>query len=605
MDYSAKKITFSTHNVNGYKRSKEFLFSQCDDNPDSIRAFQEHWLRPAYKKQFGVNQLRCLHPDFDGFGTSAMAKSSESKVLSGRPFGGTGFVYNKKFAKCLKPLLTYSHDRVSVLELCTEEGRIILINVYFPYFNSRDLDNYTSLYKDTVGFVDSVMHSNRDASYIVMADFNCNLFDTAHRYTRILLPLLEKYNLMSAFEVDGNFDPNLSFTRYDIKTKSHSLIDGILISKDLKSKVSRICITHDGNNVSDHVPVEMDLVLKIQELKSDKSKVPQYVNWKKLSSEHKTVFRDKMTECLANIHVPSNEILHGSKCCQDTAHVFPLEKYFEDIVAAVIKAESVLPRTDPNIQRSFWNDDLIDLKQASIDCNSNWKNMGCPKSGPVYECRKRCHYTYKSAIRKSKAVSRKETNNKMYEDLIGKNGDSFWKKWNSINRIGNTVSSRINGETDDQGIANEFATYFQSVYSGADSSVYTNLKEKFQNEYHEYYNEHIDDTISPYYASWSDMLDIAAKIKAGKASAGLLRPEHFLFGSPELLCHLQTLFNGMLQHSYVPTAFLSGTITPIVKDSQGDAGSTANYRGITLSCLPAKLFEFLIQKKTSHLLGTD
>ena len=90
------------------------------------------------------------------------------------------------------------------------------------------------------------------------------------------------------------------------------------------------------------------------------------------------------------------------------------------------------------------------------------------------------------------------------------------------------------------------------------------------------------------------MLDIAAKIKAGKASPGLLRPEHFLFGSPELLCHLQTLFNGMLQHSYVPTAFLSGTITPFVKDSQGDAGSTANYRGITLSCLPAKLFEFLI-----------
>ena len=90
----------------------------------------------------------------------------------------------------------------------------------------------------------------------------------------------------------------------------------------------------------------------------------------------------------------------------------------------------------------------------------------------------------------------------------------------------------------------------RSVFSGADSSVYTNLKEKFQNEYHEYYNEHIDDTISPYYASWSDMLDIAAKIKAGKSSAGLLRPEHFIFGCPELLCHLQTLFNGMLQHSY-------------------------------------------------------
>ena len=104
------------------------------------------------------------------------------------------------------------------------------------------------------------------------------------------------------------------------------------------------------------------------------------------------------------------------------------------------------------------------------------------------------------------------------------------------------------------------------------------------------------------------MLDIALNIRAGKSTAGLLRPEHFLFGSPDLLRHLQILFNGMLQHSYVPTAFLNGTITPIVKDFQGDVGNTANtanYCGITLSCLPAKLFEFLIQKKTSHLLGTD
>ena len=147
--------------------------------------------------------------------------------------------------------------------------------------------------------------------------------------------------------------------------------------------------------------------------------------------------------------------------------------------------------------------------------------------------------------------------------------------------------------------------YFQLVYSGSDSSIFTSLKEKFQNDFQNYHNEHINDRISPFYATWSDMLDIAVKIKAGKSTAGLLRPKHFLFGSPDLLRHLQILFNGMLQHSYVPTAFLNGMITPIVKDSQGDVGNSANYCGITLSCLLAKLFEFLIQKKTSHLLGTD
>ena len=119
------------------------------------------------------------------------------------------------------------------------------------------------------------------------------------------------------------------------------------------------------------------------------------------------------------------------------------------------------------------------------------------------------------------------------------------------------------------------------------------MKDIFDRDYVKYHSDHKDDDIKPY-VTWSDMLDIAAKIKVGKASAGILRPEHFLFGAPELLRHIQILFNGMLQHSYIPTPFLKGTITPVVKDSQGDMSSPSNYRGITLSCLPAKLFELIV-----------
>ena len=138
-NHGKSTITISTHNVNGYARSKEFLHSLCQRSPNSIRGLQEHWLRPPYKQIFGVNQLQCLHPDFDGFGTSAMKKQCESKVNYVRPFGGTGFVYNKMYSKCIKPLLNYSHERVTVMKLCTDLSEILLINAYMPYFNSRDL----------------------------------------------------------------------------------------------------------------------------------------------------------------------------------------------------------------------------------------------------------------------------------------------------------------------------------------------------------------------------------------------------------------------------------------------------------------------------------
>ena len=185
MDQAAiSNITISTHNVNGYSRSKEFLHSLCVQAPHSIRAIQEHWLRPPYKKQFGVNQLRNLHPDFDGFGTSAMKKSSETGINLGRPYGGTGFIYSKNFSKCLKPVLSYSHDRVTIMELSTQSYKILLINVYMPFYNSRDIGTNLTLYRDTVGYIDNIMSQNPECKFMLLADLNCNIYMTQITVTR-------------------------------------------------------------------------------------------------------------------------------------------------------------------------------------------------------------------------------------------------------------------------------------------------------------------------------------------------------------------------------------------------------------------------------------
>ena len=208
-------------------------------------------------------------------------------------------------------------------------------------------------------------------------------------------------------------------------------------------------------------------------------------------------------------------------------------------------------------------------------------------------------------MRKSKDSDRIRKSERLYSNLLDKDGVAFWKGWNAINCCGSSVASRINGETDDARIADSFAEYFRTVYGNNDTPQHRALAEKFDSLYAEYFYLHIHDSLTPHYLSWSDMVDIATKIKIGKAVSGAIRPEHFLYGSPELLTHFHILFNGMIQHSFVPTDFLMGSISPIVKDTQEDVSVSSNYRGITLSALPAKLFEYAIQKKTSHLLGSD
>ena len=77
------------------------------------------------------------------------------------------------------------------------------------------------------------------------------------------------------------------------------------------------------------------------------------------------------------------------------------------------------------------------------------------------------------------------------------------------------------------------------------------------------------------------MLDLVAKLKTGKSYVGLVKAEHILYGSPSLLIHLHILFNAMLQHGFIPTLLLRGSISPLVNDRDGELSDSSNYRAVS------------------------
>jgi len=60
------------------------------------------------------------------------------------------------------------------------------------------------------------------------------------------------------------------------------------------------------------------------------------------------------------------------------------------------------------------------------------------------------------------------------------------------------------------------------------------------------------------------------------------------------MVHLSLLFNVMLQHSFVPSDFCNGIITPLPKDKHGDATSLDMYRGITSAPALSKVIESVL-----------
>ena len=143
------------------------------------------------------------------------------------------------------------------------------------------------------------------------------------------------------------------------------------------------------------------------------------------------------------------------------------------------------------------------------------------------------------------------------------------------------------------------------MYSNNSTPEHESLKSQFCERFSHYFREHIDDSISSWYVSWSEMVAILGRLKTGKSSSGSIRPEHIFHGSEKLAFHLQLLFNSMIQHGVVVSDFLNGTITPIVKDSQGDVSVCSNYRGITLGTIYSKLFEMALDIKLAPYMSTD
>ena len=81
--------------------------------------------------------------------------------------------------------------------------------------------------------------------------------------------------------------------------------------------------------------------------------------------------------------------------------------------------------------------------------------------------------------------------------------------------------------------------------------------------------------------------------------------EHLKNGPLILFIKLSSLFNVMLSHSFVPRQFRFGTIIPIIKDKNGDAGDVNNYRGITISPIISKAFERILKSLFKNVLASS
>ena len=520
MDSYKANFRFRSHNINGFKNSKEFLYNECNEEAFDILAVQEHWLKSSFRKHLGINSMKSLHPKYDSFATSGMDSQLDKRILKGRPFGGTGFLFHKSLSKCLRARTDLNHERVTILELSTTNEKILLFSVYMPYFRTDCNDEQLIEYRNTLAFVEYVMEKNPEYKFILFMDFNCNLFNKSHPYSSLINDMTSNFDLVTNYSFISGFNENCDFTRFDTKRNSYTLIDGILFSQSLSHIIQNSQILHPPDNVSDHLPVEITISLDICDFLEEKSHITNFIPWSSLTNEENSHYRNSMLSELRNINVPFHALNHNSNLCNNCDCLVALEKFHNDIVLAIAVADCTLPRKKHGLAKPFWSAELSELKQKSVDAHNLWKDSNCPRSGPIFHEKQRTNYAYKKLLRDCKNERSSRMTSELSSNLLSKDTPSFWNNWKSLNGNSRSHTSLIDGCINHNDIANRFANVYESVYkrSTADDCLHN----KFDYEYSNYYQDRAHESLIPHLFSWSDMLDAIFKLKIAISVTGRL-----------------------------------------------------------------------------------
>ena len=236
-DITAAVFKMVSYNLRGLNSGRGLLSTLCNDPEIAIIAVQEHWLTPN-----NLHLLNTVHPEFVGFGISAMNKKLDSGIYSGRPFGGVGFLWRKCFSKLIRVINGDDNGRC----LCISIDRIgssplKLINVYFPCQSSNF--QYTVELGNCLGYIENVMLPSEDV--IIMGDMNFTC-------TADNAGFLQCKNVLDRFSIahcdDFCLAPNTA-TYVNDSLKTASFIDHYFISNSIRLNLNKIVIIDSGANL--------------------------------------------------------------------------------------------------------------------------------------------------------------------------------------------------------------------------------------------------------------------------------------------------------------------------------------------------------------------
>ena len=593
-------VTIATHNLHGFSKSSKYL-KECIKSHGGIWFIQEHWLSESQLHHF--HQL-----DAQFVARSGMEDAVSSGIYRGRPFGGVSICWSPDLSHLITPITNYKHKRVVAVEFRTANNNFLLISIYMPFYNSSRREQCMAETIDAISMIDLLIDDHPQHQVVIGGDLNTELkgdspFDA----------LWIEHMTKNRFAYCDQYVSSLTYTYRHDSLNQTKFNDHFIVSQDLldDNVTHNHVILDEGSNTSDHLPLLMKISLQLNKSNVVDSEPPviKSVNWKKMSEDDKTNYSSLLEQLLLERQTPLSVSACRQSCgCQNQLCIDDIEKEYEDIRSCLISASNSLPQKQNGVEKDWWTPELTQLRDQSIAIQHLWLNEGRPRQGPTYLERLRVRASYKNAIRHAKKAPKQAVWNRLHTSMASQDTNSFWKYWRSVyTKNKSRTPPVVDGQSSKEGIACAFQKSFEANCKPNNPSKVNGLNTQFDEKYREFTENHVlNCDCEQFSISLDSTIDAVFGMKQGKSSDDDgIQVEHFQNAPLILFIRLTSLFNYMLAHSYVPSQFRFGTIIPIIKDRKGNVSDIGNYRGITISAMPSKIFEHVLKTLFSQYLETS
>ena len=523
----------------------------------------------------GIQEHRIIHDDpveFRKIGTSYLVTSSGWRNDSQASQGGVGLLLSQKAKKALLDVKHIS-KRILIAEFDGNPKTTVVV-IYSPH-NSSDPSEVEQFYKDLRNTLQDVPAHNFLA---VVGDFNARLgpdaapftlHDETNRNGSLLLDLLVEFGLVAANTQFQKKKGKLWTFKHNA-TESLWQLDFILVRRKWRNSVKNSEAYNTFCTVrSDHRLVSAKIKLSLRTAKQVRKVL---YDWQKFSSspeiqEQYAISVKNRFQLLAEDEngVSYDKFIEANK------------QAMEDTVPLRGKKKSVYTSTHPSV---------VEARSKAEEAHQKWDGSGTDDDRVAWKLAIDFLYQVYNEVEENELEKKIRT----IESAHGaqKYGEA-WKVVNEVTGRKKTKEGQVSGNSPEERVTTWF-THFKNLLGSTPDvedpdevipTIFDDLDIK-------------DDLFT-----LDEYRKVKSSLKIGKAAGpDNIPPEVFKFCDFDNIC--LSFCNKALLENDKPDLWSFMNIIPVPKS--GDLTNTNNYRGISLICIIAKIYNRLILNRIREVI---